>query len=281
MIAAVASELRKLFSTRLWWILLICAGVYLALVGGLMAGAFGFAANRQLGDSAGGGAEAGMPTGDEAAFAVYSLAGSMGYVFPLLVGVLAVTAEYRHKTITPTFLVEPRRCVVLGAKLIASVPMGLAYGVVCVLATVLPAAALLNLSDLPTALGGAELWRWLGRALLDLTLWAPLGVGVGTLIHSQVAAVVGVLAVTQFVEPTLRMLPMFTGSTIEWIKFLPGAAGAAVHGASFSTGVTVGAGGGGGTGDPLSLGLAVLVMAAWTTLFAALGYATTWRRDVT
>ena len=32
---------------------------------------------------------------------IYSFASSIGYVFPVLLGALAVTGEFRHKTLTP------------------------------------------------------------------------------------------------------------------------------------------------------------------------------------
>ena len=43
---------------------------------------------------------------------------------------------------------------------------------------------------------------WLAaRVVLAMALWAAVGVGVGSLIQNQIAAVVVVIAFTQFVEP--------------------------------------------------------------------------------
>jgi hypothetical protein len=253
---ALAAEFGKLFSTRLWWFLLICAAGYLALMGASMAAMVHLAASDFPADPA------------AAAPLVYSLAGSFAYVFPLLVGALAVTQEYRHQTITPTFLAEPRRGRVLAAKLLVSLPMGLVYGLACVAATALPAAAVFAATGIETGLGSGQTWEQFGRALIDFALWAPIGVGVGSLIHSQAAAIVGVLAVTQFVEPTLRVLPEMTGLSMPWVKFLPGAAGDAIQGASFYDSLAAGP-----AAEPLAWG--------WGAVFAALGYVFTWRRDVT
>jgi hypothetical protein len=46
------------------------------------------------------------------------------------VRVIGLTSEFRYGTIHPTLLIEPRRRVVLGAKLAASALVGLVFGVV-------------------------------------------------------------------------------------------------------------------------------------------------------
>jgi ABC-type transport system involved in multi-copper enzyme maturation permease subunit len=258
----------------MWWILMICAAGYLAMMGLLLAFSFQLGSVTVASDPSMGGAP-GFPEGDEAAVMVYSMAGSMAYVFPLLVGALSITQEYRHKTITPTFLAEPRREVVLGAKLIASLPMGLIYGLVCLSATALPAAVVFAAMGGSTGLGVASTWAFFGRALLDFTIWAAVGVGLGALIHNQVAVIVVVLAVTQFVEPTLRMLPLFGGWDWKWIDFLPGAAGDAIQGMSIYDGFGLAA-----ESSGLPFGWAALVLAGWAVLFAGIAYPTAWRRDV-
>ena len=47
----------------------------------------------------------------------------------LVLGVLIITGEYRHKTVTPTFLAEPRRGRVVASKLTVGFGAGLLMGV--------------------------------------------------------------------------------------------------------------------------------------------------------
>src|SRR5690625_6213145 len=92
-----------------------------------MAATLGFALNF---DPEMAGASEGMaaPDARDIATSVYTLAPAFGYVFPLIVGAISVTAEFRHQTITPTLLAEPRRSTVMGAKLISALPVGLVIG---------------------------------------------------------------------------------------------------------------------------------------------------------
>jgi hypothetical protein len=279
MIAALKSEYRKLFSTRMWWVLMLCAVGLVMPIAVLMA--FLFTADFMPGSDMFADAEI-TDSGGWATMA-YSIGLTMPYIFPLLIGALSITQEYRHKTITPTFLAEPRRGVVLGAKLIAAVPMGVAYGIAALAAVVAPVAAVFALRGEPTDLASGDTWALFGRSLLALAVWAVVGVGVGALIHNQVAAIVGVLVVTQIIEPLLQMLPTFTnfGSIVnggddpvtwEVLKYLPSAAGGAIQGASNSIDSAASA--------ALPWGWATLVLLAWAALFAGVGYLTTWRRDV-
>ena len=103
MIALVRSELRKVTSTRLWWGLLIGAVVYTLIQAG---------ASAALAGSEPGGGQPATPTLDtaEAIRSVYAVAPFQGsYVFALILGITAITGEYRYQTITPTFLASPRR----------------------------------------------------------------------------------------------------------------------------------------------------------------------------
>ncbi len=103
---ATRSELAKQFSVSVWWILLIVLVLYVGGTAGSLAAAFGAS------DSGLAGA-ASLPggLGDRLPVIVYGTATAIGYVFPLIVGTLMVTGEYRHKTLTPTFLATPRwRC---------------------------------------------------------------------------------------------------------------------------------------------------------------------------
>jgi ABC-2 type transport system permease protein len=76
------------------------------------------------------------------------------------------------------------------------------------------------------------------------------------------------------VEPIARSV----GAFVEWFgsvaRFLPGAAGDALVGASFYSAF-------GGGAEPLPWWTGGLVLAGYALVFATIGALTTWRRDVT
>jgi ABC-type transport system involved in multi-copper enzyme maturation permease subunit len=263
MIPAIHSEFRKFFSTRMWWVLLICMVVYTAFGAAIMAAMI----------DAMEGIAAGMIT---APSSVYTVAAAMAYVFPTIIGTMSVTGEYRHQTITPTFLAEPRRAIVLGAKMIGSAPMGLAFGVVGGLTSLGVGGGLLALLGEDTHFDDPLSYRNLALGAVALMLWTMIGVGLGALLRNQVAAIVVLLVFNQLVEPLARAALMATDHA-DIAKFFPGAAGEALAG---SGGGFFGIGGEVGLGEmpPWAGGL---VMVAYAVIFALVGYAVTTRRDVT
>ena len=271
MSAALRAEFRKLVTTRLWWILLIVMAAYMAFLAAIMA--FTYTVGAEQGSGGGfGGSPAALPP-EEIARTVYALAPTLGYVFPVIVGALSVTGEFRHKTVTPTFLTEPRRSVVLGAKLLASLPVGLAIGLVGTLATVGTGAGVLALVGEPTFLGDGDIQTLIARSVLALTVWTMVGVGFGTVLTNQVAAVVVLLAFNQFVEPVLRALAGSFEPTQGLARFLPGAAGDAITGASLFSAM--------GMGGLLEWWQGLLVLVGYGLVLALAGRLTTLRRDIT
>jgi hypothetical protein len=274
MIAALRTEYRKLVTTRLWWALLLCMALYMVFLGATM----GFVYTIEGGQSMVGGPMAdpeAAPQLDGLSIAktVYTIAPALGYVFPVIVGALSMTGEFRHMTVTPTFLAEPRRGRVLVAKLLSSLPVGLAFGVVGTVATVLAGAAVLALRGHGTYLSDPEILRSIGLSVLVLAVWAMVGVGFGTALTHQVAAIVVLLAFTQFVEPLLRVFLGAFEQTAGVAKFLPGAAGEAVTGASLYSSA--------GIGELLPWWQGLLVLVAYGLVLAAVGHLTTLRRDIT
>jgi hypothetical protein len=271
---ATRSELTKQFSTSMWWILALVLVVYVGSTAGGLAGFFGALATGAI------------PAGDANAPAIpeevlppliYSLATAVGYIFPLLIGTLLVTGEFRHKTLTPTFLATPRRGVALTGKLLAGILMGAVYGAVAVVATVGPGAGILAALGIGTQLDDSDTWAMIGRIVIAFVLWVLVGVGVGTLVRNQVAAVVGVIAFTQFLEPILRTVAGFVDSVADAARFLPGAASDALVGASIYSSLNS------ATGDtvaPLEWWAGGLVLLAYGTVLLLLGYLFSWRRDV-
>ncbi len=269
---ALRAEVAKLLTVRMWWILLLILVAYIAFVAGLLAGLFG-ALGEQMAQSPGAPelpSEALPPV-------VYSVASSIGYVFPLLLGALSTTAEFRHQTLTPTFLATPRRSLVLWSKMIVLAVAGAIFGVAALIAAIGVGAPLLEATGNVAALDDPETWLLAGRVVIAMALWAVIGVGLGVLVPNQVASIVIVLAFTQFVEPILR----FGASIWEWTaeigKFLPGAASDALVGASIFTSL------GAATAETVELEWwqGGLVLFAIALLAAVIGYVTSWKRDVT
>ena len=119
LLAATRSEYTKQFSTAGWWVLGIVLVVYVAFTAGALAFVFGGVASGRLT-----GANGPAVSTDGVPALVYSSATAVGYVFPLLIGTLMVTTEFRHKTLTPTLLATPRRGVVLVGKFAVGILVG-------------------------------------------------------------------------------------------------------------------------------------------------------------
>lgn len=273
LVRATRSELTKQFTTSMWWILGLVLFLYVGATAAGLAATFGALSSGAIGADAMNGpavpAEILPPV-------IYSLATAVGYVFPLLIGTLLVTGEFRHKTLTPTFLATPRRGVALGGKVAAGIVMGALYAVLAIVASVGPGAALLAGFGVDTRLDQSDTWAFVGRMAIALILWTLIGIGVGTLIRNQVAAVVGVLAFTQFVEPILRTVGAFVDGLSDVTKYLPGAASDALVGASIFTSI----GGGDTSAGSLEWWIGGLLLLGYALVFLLLGWLFSWRRDV-
>ncbi|WP_426322236.1 ABC transporter permease [Microbacterium sp. E-13] len=267
--AATRAETTKLFSTSIWWILAIVLFVYVAFTAAALGFVYAAAATGSLPGNAPQIPEDGL------AEVLYSTATSVGYVFPLLVGTLMVTAEFRHKTLTPTFLATPRRGRVLAAKLAVGALIGLVLGVIGIVAAVGTSAAFLAGFDLETGIASPDTWAMLGRMLLAYVLWTLIGVGVGALVRNQVGAIVGVLVFTQFVEPIGRTAAAFVDGLSDATRFLPGAASDALVGASVLAASVPG-----GSSESLEWWAGGLVLLGYAVVFVVLGHLVSWRRDV-
>ena len=266
--AALLTEYRKIVTTRLWWILLGSMFIYLLGIGAAMVWSL------SMGDSMGTGGGGGIKlVGVDLAAIVYSVGVTVGSVFPLVVGTLSVTSEFRSQTITPTFLAEPRRGLVLAAKFIANAVMGIVFGVAATAATAGGAAAVFGLRGDPNFLGDPEIRRILIGSVIALTVWALMGVAFGAVLPNQIAAVVVILGFTQLLEPVLRLVLGAFKATDGIAPYLPGAAADAIVGRSFYT-----------IGSSLELltrpaGLAVML--GYVVALGVIGRFTTFRRDVT
>lgn len=270
MTAAIQAELRKIATTRLWWIL----GASLALSVMFMVAVivFSMAFAEELGATGSDQPDLSAMDPEYLATMIYSLPVSFGYVFPAVLGALSLTSEYRHRTIDITLLMDPRRSRLIGAKLLAIVPFGLAYGLVAMLSGVLVGAAGLALTDQPTYLADASTWGSIAMGVVALAVWSVVGVGLGAAIPNQVMVIVLLVGWTQLAEPILRLAFGLIEPLSAASAYLPGAAGDAMVGASFYTAME--------SGDLLSPWAGFAVLLTYGLLAGAIGWVRMARRDV-
>jgi ABC-2 type transport system permease protein len=187
-------------------------------------------------------------------------AGSAAGFFATLIGLIAVTSEFRYGTIRPTLLFEPRRHIVLVAKLAAAAVAGIVFAVICLGVSLGGGLAILAARGIDVALSGADTAALVFGSIAASMLGAMLGVAVGTLIRNQVGAIVAVVAYAFLVDA-----PLF-GAVPSVGRYLPGKAGDALAGQPLEHLLTPG------------VGAAVLV--AWTLALAAIATARGDRSDI-
>jgi hypothetical protein len=176
------------------------------------------------------------------------------------VGLLLMTTDFRYGTIRPTFLLEPRRRVVLAAKLAAAALVGASFGVVCVVLSFAAGFAVLAARDVESALTGAHTLVLVVGPVVASALTAMLGVSIGALIRNQVGAIVALVVYALLIEALVFEAVPGVG------RYLP---------ATASSGL-------GGMPDEslLAPGAAAVVVLAWTAAFATAALARTDRSDV-
>jgi len=219
-IGAIRSEIRKVFTTRLWWGM----GLGMALLAALIA--MGFAAllgNADFDDGSGSGNPfAAMTVGTAQLIYNAGIIQQMTILFPLAMGVLLITGEYRHKTISATFLSTPNRWVVLVSKMVAVAVTGALYAVLHAAASVAGAAPIIKfVKNQPTLLAEPKVWESLGIGILAFIIWMLLGFSIGMLIRNQIAAVLIAVGATFVIQIALNII--FTVK--EWysaMKWIPG-----------------------------------------------------------
>ena len=186
-------------------------------------------------------------------------------LFILLLGVMGMAGEWRHRTITSTVLAAPRRLRLLGAKTISYAVAGIAISLIVTVTIMAIGTLILSARDLPTA-GLGDLADVLWRNLVVAAYLGAFGVCIGGLIRNQIVAIVGLLLMTFAIEPALIGLASEVG------KFGP----------------TVGAPNGfigledvfGEGEEQLTPAVALLVMIGWVGLAFAAAAARLERRDL-
>jgi ABC-2 type transport system permease protein len=266
---AVKAEFRKFFSTRMWWGMAI--GVFLA--GALLAVFFALVvAGSQARGAAGPGSLPAPTLADTAMVSTVFTGGlSTAYLLTLVIGVMSIGSEYRHMTITSTFLATPKRVRVMVAKVISLLGIGVFYGLVFLVGSVGVGATTIAMKGFSPFPEAGPIVRTLALSLLVLGLWSLVGLGAGILIPNQVAAILIAVGVAWILEPLLAFGLSFASWGQPIVPYLPSQATSAMVG-QINANPNV---------ELLSWWAGALVLVAYAAVLAGIGSLLTVRRDVT
>ena len=246
MLPLIRSEFRKLSTVRSPW-LLLAAGPLL-----VVAGVTGLVQS---------GGNVHDPAVQSKALAHVALAA----LFTLIFGIFAMAGEYRHGTVTDTFLSTPARGRVVAAKLAVYGAVGAVAGLVSSTVAVAVTAAWWSAKGSSLHLSAADSWRTLAGGVAVNIGFAAIGVGVGALLRNLAVAIAAALAWIALVEGIAGQL---IGAGLA--RWLPFSASEALGRANMT-----------GTSGFLPQWGGGLVLAGYAIAFAAAAMVTTLRRDVT
>jgi hypothetical protein len=198
-------------------------------------------------------------------FALGIGAAGVGEVVLLVLGILCVTQEFRFRTDTASFLVTPRRGLVVVAKLVAVALTGAVFAAASI-ALVIPLSMMLVSMKGGTLVWDREVVEIPLGVMLVLLLYGPIGIAIGALVRNQIGAIAGSLAWLFVVEQILIALFPAVG------RWTPGGAttGVLQLGQIATT-----------RGDMLPAWPAALLLAAYAGVIAFVGTRSTLRRDIT
>lgn len=194
---------------------------------------------------------------------VVGVGARLGVLFAALFGAIAVTTEFRHGTIRPTFLATPRRWRVIAAKAVVAGFAGIVLAIGGTTVGAAGTAALLSWRGVEFALTGSDVQTLVIGGAVAGCLWAIIGVGVGAIVRNQVPVIVGLAAWLLFIE---GLLVEEASSVVEIGKYGPGAAATAISGMGGEALLTPGA--------------ALVVLCLYALGAVVVGTFVTGRRDV-
>lgn len=124
--------------------------------------------------------------------------------FALIIGVLAITNEFRHGTITPTLLVVPNRARLVAGKVLAVLLVGLLLGFLGSAFLAIPGVVVAGIRDFDFGESAASL---MVGGTIATALNALLGLAVGFIVRNQIGAIVGVLVYGFMLEDLIGLIP--------------------------------------------------------------------------
>jgi ABC-2 type transport system permease protein len=185
-------------------------------------------------------------------------------VFILLLGVMGMAGEWRHRTITSTVLAAPDRVRLLLAKIVSYAIAGAVLSLTVTVTIMIVGSVILGARGEPTVAFG-DLLDVLWRNLTVAALLGAFGVCLGALIRNQVAAIIGVIVFAFVFEPALFAITPEVG------RFGP---------TSSAPNAILGFESDADDGDYLSAAAGLAVMLGWIAALGAAGAALLRSRDL-
>jgi hypothetical protein len=219
------SELRKLTSLRLPWVVLSVAAVLSATIGAVNV--------HQLGRSG----HIGYP-------AVGLAAAQPSWFMLVVVAVLASAGEFQHRTVVTTLLATPNRVGVLARKAVAATAFGVLLTTTAIASSILSGFVTATMDGASVRGGGIDEWLAVAGAVVVGGLWAVMASALGLLTRSTAVSLTAVLLWKFVIEGIIPIVLRHPG----FGAWMPSGAAAAVVDAP---------------GGSLSAPLAALVLAGY------------------
>jgi ABC-2 type transport system permease protein len=215
MVRLVQGEFAKLWSTRLWlWLLVATIGLT-ALFASLNI-AFNNAPDTLSPPLA---TAAGQRL-------LFGTAAGGAQTLVAVLAAIGMAGEYRHRTVTTTFLAAPHRGQVVAAKLITYALTGAAFAVASLAVVVAISWPWLSARGIDLVLTRSGIPATMAGVVAAVASFALLGVSLGALLRDQVAAVVGLLVYLFVAEPIVTRIHALQ----DWTIYLPGPSASALSG---------------------------------------------------
>lgn len=189
-------------------------------------------------------------------------AASSGTLVVLVIGILMMAGEFRHNTATATFLITPDRGRVVQAKLLAGAIVGAGLAVIASALTLGIALPWLAAKHVDVSLLSGDVGLVLAASVAATALAALVGVGLGSLIRNQTAAVTVAFVWVMVIEALLVGFLPVVG------RWLPGGALSALTNTATAN------------GDLLPMWAGGILFAAYGLAFAGAGTRLITQRDV-
>src|SRR6187200_1121007 len=263
MSGVLRADLRRITTTKLWWVALICIFVLSAGYAALPATVAWLQARA--------GVTIAPFTDPGIVRSIYNGGNVLSRILAMVVGIVALGSEYRYGTVASSYLATPRRVRMLLGKAGALLIFGVIYGIVSVAAGILVAIPFVMASNGSLLLDQPAIWRSIILGVCSIALWTMIGMGIGILIKNMLVALLVGIILGFLVEPVVSVV-FFVNRWDQLLNLMPSGATNAML--EITSPVLFAA------QHPTPWWVAGMILAAWCLLPALAGLLSAVRRDV-